>query len=68
MKRVIVQVVPRKVNIKNFKEDDARLNGVQATVLKKLNKEYNKIMKRHKGSLSGSQLAPKIDKILERYV
>jgi hypothetical protein len=44
-------VVPRKAHIKNFKEDDPRLPGVQNNVLKKLNKEYNKIVKRQKGSI-----------------
>jgi hypothetical protein len=39
-------LVPRKAHIKNFKEDDPRLQGVQNVILKKLNKEYNKILKR----------------------
>jgi hypothetical protein len=43
--------VPRKAHIKNFKEDDPRLNGIQAGVLKKLNKEVNKISRRHRGTV-----------------
>lgn len=69
MKRVIAQLVPRKAHIKNFKEDDPRLQGVQNVILKKLNKEYNKIMKRNRKRYANTiQFVPKIDKLSDKYV
>jgi hypothetical protein len=66
---VIAQLVPRKAHIKNFKEDDPRLQGVQNVLLKKLNKEYNKIIKRNRNRLTNPiQFVPKIDKLADRYV
>ena len=62
-------MVPRKAHIKNFKEDDPRLQGVQNVILKKLNKEYNKILKRKgKRHTNPAQFVPKTDKLADRYV
>lgn len=62
-------MVPRKAHIKNFKEDDPRLQGVQNVILKKLNKEYNKIVKRNrKRHTNPIQFVPKTDKLADRYV
>ena len=62
-------MVPRKAHIKNFKEDDPRLQGVQNVILKKLNKEYNKIMKRNrKRHANIIHIVPKIDKLSDKYV
>jgi hypothetical protein len=43
-KKVIVQVVPRKAPIKNFRDDDPRLPMVQAGVLGKLEKQVKKLV------------------------
>ena len=62
-------MVPRKAHIKNFKEYDPRLQGVQNVILKKLNKEYNKILKRKgKRHINPIQFVPKTDKLADRYV
>ena len=63
-------MVPRKAHIKNFKEDDPRLQGVQNVIIKKLNRENNKIMKRNRNRVTNPpiQFVPKIDKLTDRYV
>ena len=47
-KKVIVQVVPRRVQIKNFKDDDSRLPTVQSQVLEKLERQARKLINKGK--------------------